>query len=121
MGSIQMQVRDALLDPQTVERLQAVRKYVENADAPFPPRPAAANVPQPLYGAVSMDLEFWKQRRINVITWNAVDMLFSERQLKHYRDDMDVPRYEDTSQGKKKAAELAAAGSSAPTSSDQEQ
>lgn len=83
---------DALIDPDTLDRIKAVREYVEKPDGAFPPPPLAQNVPGPIYGAVHMNLDWWKQRRINVITWNAIDMLYSERQLKYYREDMDVPR-----------------------------
>ncbi len=38
------------------------------------------------------DLEYWKQRPINVISWSAMEMLFNERQLKYYRQDADLPR-----------------------------
>jgi len=46
------QVRDALLDPETVERLQAVRRWVEQPGAPFPPAPLDKDVPRPSYGTV---------------------------------------------------------------------
>ena len=85
-------MRDSILDPETVKRLTAVRKFVEKSDAPFPPAPLQQEVPRPLYGGVHMDLEWWKQRHINVITWSAIEMLYTESQLKHYREDMDVPR-----------------------------
>lgn len=46
------QVRDALLDGESVQRLQAMRRWVEQPDAPFPPRPLAKDVPLPLGGEV---------------------------------------------------------------------
>jgi cell division protease FtsH len=83
---------DALLDPETVERLAALRKYVEQPDGAFPPPPLAKDVPLPIYGISHMGLEAWKQRRINVITWSAMEMLYTDRQKKMYREDMDMPR-----------------------------
>lgn len=88
-----------------------MRAWVEQPDAPFPPRPLAVDVPKPLAGATGMSLEFWKQRRIDVVTWTAVDMLFNKRQMELFKDDMDVPRPEDTSLGRQRAA--AAAGAAA--------
>ena len=45
-------VRDALLDPLTVERLKAVRRYVDSVDAEFPPEPLESEVSGPIYGRV---------------------------------------------------------------------
>jgi len=42
-----------LLDPLTVDRLKAVRKYVESVDAEFPPEPLESEVSGPMYGYVS--------------------------------------------------------------------
>lgn len=95
-------VRDSLLHPETVERIKAIRRYVEDVNSPFPPAPLDSEVPRPIYGQIQMDLEWWKQRKINSITWSAIDMLYSERQLKYYRQDMDVPKLEDTSAYKEK-------------------
>lgn len=47
-----LQVRDSLLHPQTVERLQGVRRWVEQPDGEFPPSPLDKDVPLPLYGVV---------------------------------------------------------------------
>ena len=47
-----MQVRDALLDPLTVERLKAVRQFVEKDDGEFPPEPLASDISGPIYGQV---------------------------------------------------------------------
>ena len=45
-------MRDALLDPLTVERLKAVRKYVDSMDAEFPPEPLESDISGPIYGRV---------------------------------------------------------------------
>jgi len=37
-----------------VNRLQAVRKWVEQPGAPFPPPPLAKDIPTPAYGTVSV-------------------------------------------------------------------
>ena len=47
-----MQVRDALLDPLTVERLKAVRQFVEKDDGEFPTEPLASDISGPIYGQV---------------------------------------------------------------------
>ena len=39
-------------------------------------------------------LEYWKRRHFSTISWSAVEMLYSERQLKWFKQDMDVPRWE---------------------------
>lgn len=98
-------VRDALMDPATVERLKAVRAYVERDDAAFPPQPLESEVSGPLYGEVNGTLDFWKRRHFSTISWSAAEMLYSKRQYDWFKDDMDVPRDEDSSQGKKGAAE----------------
>jgi hypothetical protein len=41
---------------------------------------------------VSGSLEAWKQRQRNQISWNAIEMLYTPRQLKHYQQDADLPR-----------------------------
>lgn len=105
-------VREALLHPETVERLTAVRKWVERPDGAFPPAPLDKDVPTPVYGAPRLTLEFWKQRRIDVVTGKAVEMLFNERQFRRYWKDADVARWEDTSIGSKQAAEKARAKAS---------
>jgi len=43
-------VVESLLQPATVERLQAIRRYVEQPDGEFPPAPTAMDLPIPLYG-----------------------------------------------------------------------
>lgn len=83
---------EALLDPSTVERLEAVRRFVEDPQGAFPPAPLGKEVPQPVYAALPMGLDAWKQRRISVITWSAMDMLYSQRQIELYKEDADLPR-----------------------------
>jgi hypothetical protein len=101
-------VRDALLDPRTLERVRAVRRYVEDAtadygqgasgdspegarrgSAPFPPEPLAEDVPQPVYGAVWAPLEGWvrRARSQGPVTTQALDLLFTERQRQLYASD----------------------------------
>lgn len=83
-------MREALLHPETVDRLKAVRRFVETPGAAFPPAPGAAEgvqVPPPVCGWIPMGLEWWKQRRINVVTWDALDMLFPASAARHYRED----------------------------------
>jgi len=104
-------VRDALLDPETVQRLSAVRRYVEDMKAEFPPAPLEAEISGPLYGEVSGSLEYWKRRVFSNISWSAVEMLYTQRQLNYFKQDMDVPRFEDTSRGKKAKKEKEAAAS----------
>jgi cell division protease FtsH len=99
--------RDILLDARTLERIRAVRRYVEDAtaelgpgasgdsrsgaergSAPFPPEPLAEDVPQPVYGAVWAPLEAWVRRaRRGVATMEALDLLFTERQKELYAAD----------------------------------
>jgi hypothetical protein len=74
---------------------------VEERDGAFPPPPLERSIPLPLYGAIHRDLEWWKQRRFNVVTWSALDMLFSERQLKHYRWARGRPRGQGQGQGRR--------------------
>jgi cell division protease FtsH len=100
-------VRDILLDPRTLERIKAVRRYVEDTtadygmgasgdsregasrgSAPFPPEPLAEDVPQPVYGAVWAPLEGWVRRaRRSVVTMDALDLLFTDRQKQLYEAD----------------------------------
>lgn len=101
-------VRDALLDPRTLERVKAVRRYVEDVtadygqgasgdspegarrgSAPFPPEPLAEDVPQPVYGAVWAPLEGWvrRARSEGPVTTQALDLLFTERQRQLYAAD----------------------------------
>lgn len=95
-------VRDALLNPQVTERLKAVRRYVEGDETvPFPPEPLDAQISGPAFGNMGGTLEFWKQRRFRTVSWSAAEMLYTERQMKWFRGDMDIPKYEDTSQGRK--------------------
>ena len=86
-------MRQRLLDPRTTERLKAIRKYVESANesGDFPPAPPGDSLHTPVYGAVHLNLEFWKKRKINRITWSAAEMLYSPQQMKAYRPEMDVP------------------------------
>ncbi len=81
------QVVDTLLHPETVERLAAVRKFVEtqSLDAPFPPQPDLDAVPGPLYGRVYGNLDEWRQRRVDVFTDGVAELLLTERQLQYYR------------------------------------
>lgn len=93
---VAQRVRDRLLDPQTTERLKAIRKFVQSASQSsedFPPPPDLSGLNTPIYGAVEVPLEFWKQRKINRITWSAAEMLYSPRQMEAYRADMDMPMY----------------------------
>lgn len=78
-----------LLHPDTVDRIKAVRAYVEQPDAAFPPAPGLEGVvlPEPVYGYMPQSLDWWRQRNIDVVTWNAVDMLFSEGAAKYYYAD----------------------------------
>eukprot|EP00798_Chlamydomonas_sp_ICE-L_P009428 gene9428-4069_t len=95
-------VREALLDPETVERLMAVRRFVEDDTAEFPPAPlesavsgplyGQSAVSRPLYGQINGNLSFWMRRQVNTITTTAVDLLMSERELAAYSEDMDIPR-----------------------------
>jgi len=101
-------VRDALLDPRTLERVLAVRRYVEDVaadfgrgasgdspegaargSAPFPPEPLAEDVPQPVYGAVWAPLQGWVRRaRASVVTASALDLLYTDRQRQLYASDL---------------------------------
>ena len=90
--SLPSQVVESLLDPATVDRLKSVRRYVEDPNADFPPQPTMSDLPVPLYGYTSeMALEWWKTRRISSISFRAIDMLYSERQVQQYEKDMDLP------------------------------
>ena len=99
-------VVDTLLHPETVERLRAVRRFVEApaatgaGAAPFPPAPDAAAVPGPLYGRVYGNLDAWRQSRVDVLSGRAADLLLTARQLRYYASDMDLPAKEDTSYGR---------------------
>lgn len=86
------QVVESLLQPATLERLKAIRRYVEQQDGEFPPAPTAVDVPVPLYGYTRLQaLEWWKPRQIDDITFRAIEMLYSPRQLMYYWNDMDLP------------------------------
>jgi hypothetical protein len=99
-------VRDALLDPEVRDRLVGVRRYVEGgAEAPFPPEPTQSEISGPMLGQLSGSLEYWKRRHFRTVSWSGAEMLFSERQMKWFRQDMDLPKDEDTSQGKKSKKE----------------
>ena len=39
------------------------------------------------------NLEYWKRRHFSTVSWSAVEMLYSERQMKWFKQDMDVPRW----------------------------
>ncbi|KIZ04815.1 cell division protease FtsH [Monoraphidium neglectum] len=102
-------VVDTLLHPETVERIRAVRQFVEApsldpSDSPFPPAPPLDDVPGPLYGALHLNLDWWRQRRVDVFGGGAAELLMTERQLQYYRRDMDVSAWEDTAEGMKAAA-----------------
>jgi len=84
-------IQEALLDPETVNRLQAVRRWVEQPGAPFPPPPPAKDIPTPSYGTTADSLDAWRQRNVNVITWSAVDMLYNQRQRRYFAQDADLP------------------------------
>jgi hypothetical protein len=38
-----------------------------------------------------MALEWWKTRHISNISFRAIDMLYNERQVGYYQQDMDLP------------------------------
>jgi hypothetical protein len=83
-------VVDTLLHPETVERIRAVRQFVEApsldpSDSPFPPAPPLDDVPGPLYGALHLNLDWWRQRRVDVFGGGAAELLMTERQLQYYR------------------------------------
>ncbi|KAG2494742.1 hypothetical protein HYH03_006989 [Edaphochlamys debaryana] len=91
-------VRDALLHPDTRDRLLAVRRWVEGGrDADFPPAPlaeaeAAALAPEGhLYGRLALNLEWWKKRRSSTISWSVMDLLYDERKKKYFQGDADIP------------------------------
>lgn len=62
---ILVQVVDSLLQPATLERLQAIRRYVdakegqEGEGAEFPPPPTAAELPVPIYGYTRQQALEW--------------------------------------------------------------
>ncbi|KAF6257089.1 hypothetical protein COO60DRAFT_39817 [Scenedesmus sp. NREL 46B-D3] len=110
-------VVESLLDPATVDRLKAVRSYVEQPDGAFPPPPVASDLAVPLYGYTKeMALEWWKTRHISSISFRAIDMLYSERQVGHYQQDMDLPWYNDTTLGREQAAAASGQGGASPDS-----
>lgn len=87
-----VQVVDSLLHPATLERLQAIRRYVEQEDGVFPPAPTTADLPVPIYGYTKQQaLEWWKPRAIDNISFRAIEMLYTPRQLMYYWNDMDLP------------------------------
>lgn len=124
-------VREALMDPATSSRLRAVRRWAEaetdpstGTPAPFPPNPmpeedlAPMRPGGPLYNNLALDFGWWAQPQPDgpatgpgsgVISWSAMDMLFTERQKKLYAQDADIPKYEDTSVGRAAAAASAGA------------
>lgn len=53
------QVVESLLHPSTRERLQAIRRYVEQPDGEFPPAPTTAHLPVPLYGYTKQQALEW--------------------------------------------------------------
>lgn len=54
-----LQVVESLLHPSTLERLQAIRRYVEQPDGEFPPAPTTAHLPVPLYGYTKQQALEW--------------------------------------------------------------
>jgi hypothetical protein len=51
-----------------------------------------ADLAVPLYGYTKeMALEWWKTRHISNISFRAIDMLYNERQVGYYQQDMDLP------------------------------
>jgi hypothetical protein len=44
-----------------------------------------------VYGNAGGSLEYWKRRHFSSVSWSAVEMLYSERQMAWFRGDMDVP------------------------------
>jgi len=89
-------VRDSLLHPETTARLEAVRAWVEQPEGAFPPAPLDKDVPLPLYGLVAGTLEYWQPRQRTELSWSAMEMVYNERQLHHFREDADMPADEDT-------------------------
>jgi hypothetical protein len=59
--------------------------------AAFPPAPLSSEVSGPVYGNAGGSLEYWKRRHFSSVSWSAVEMLYSERQMAWFRGDMDVP------------------------------
>ncbi|GFR40632.1 hypothetical protein Agub_g1214 [Astrephomene gubernaculifera] len=143
-------VRDALLHPETRQRLLAVRRWVTAgvegaaadskeqqpqqeataaaADAPFPPPPldevraAEERFGGPMYGALALDLDWWVRRPpAQQLSWSAMELLFDERQRRYFAEDADLPRDEDTTQGRKRAAEAKAAAAAAVGGAGSEQ
>jgi hypothetical protein len=53
------QVVESLLQPATLDRLQAIRRYVEQPDGDFPPPPTAAELPVPIYGYTKQQALEW--------------------------------------------------------------
>jgi len=98
-------VREALAQPGTAERLAAVRKWVEVDGAPFPPPPLLQDIPLPADGQVDGPLSSWQPRADRTVSWSAMEMLFTRRQLKYFKQDADTPRDEDSSQYKKRQAQ----------------
>ncbi|PNW85891.1 hypothetical protein CHLRE_03g201100v5 [Chlamydomonas reinhardtii] len=120
-------VRDALLHPETRERLLAMRRWVEGGPgAPeFPPSPlspeqtAAMSPSGPLYGNLALNLDWWRRRQDNVISWSAMEILMSRRQVDLYKQDADMTEGAIAKLGTPPAAPAAAIGSSSKSSSGQ--
>ncbi|KAL6751221.1 FtsH-like AAA+ protein [Haematococcus lacustris] len=91
-------VADALLDPDATARLAAVARYLQEDDAPFPPRPLGKEVPRPNPRMVQDSLEAWKPRNRRQVSWSAQDLLLTPRQRELYGRDADQPRDEDAAQ-----------------------
>lgn len=53
------QVVESLLQPSTVERLKAIRRFVESQEGEFPPAPSAADLPVPVYGYTKQQALEW--------------------------------------------------------------
>lgn len=54
-----LQVVESLLQPATVQRLEAIRRYVDKEDGEFPPAPTAAELPVPVYGYTTQQALEW--------------------------------------------------------------
>lgn len=108
---------EALLSPETVERLRAVRRYVESPTpdgAPFPPPPSPGDLPLPLYGYTTESaLQWWQTRHISSVGARALQLLYSRRQYERFQQDMDLPWWQDTNAGRAAAAAAAAADGNA--------
>jgi hypothetical protein len=117
-------VVEALLRPETVERLRAVRRYVESPTpdgAPFPPPPTPGELPVPLYGYTTESaLQWWQTRHISSVGARALQLLYNRRQYERFQEDMDVPWWQDTRAGRAATAAAGAGDDGAESRTDKE-